>query len=125
MRTTIRQFILSLSIIVAASLVLCACATAPTAVVEAPDGTVWCGTENGVASVRDGKVETVTQINGVPLDVVTACAVDRQEVLDTALLGEGTEIDAGALPADASALEAVVARVRELAGERGPTPHQP
>ena len=44
----------------------------------APDGTVWCGTENGVASVKDGRVETVTHIDGVPLDVVTACAVDRK-----------------------------------------------
>lgn len=43
MRTTIRQFILSLSVIVAASLVLCACATAPTVVVEADPGILRVG----------------------------------------------------------------------------------
>ncbi|MFQ5844308.1 MAG: two-component regulator propeller domain-containing protein, partial [Planctomycetota bacterium] len=43
----------------------------------APDGSVWCGTENGLAHVRGRIVERVTHIDGEPLGLVTACAVDR------------------------------------------------
>ena len=43
-----------------------------------PDGSVWCGTNKGVARLKDGRVTTFTHAMGEELGVVTACAVDRQ-----------------------------------------------
>jgi hypothetical protein len=49
------------------------------ALARGPDGTIWCGTNDGLAAVRpDGAVEETASIGGVALDVVTACAVDDQ-----------------------------------------------
>ncbi len=43
------------------------------------DGTVWCGTNQGLGAVRpDGTTEAWDSILDRPLGVVTACAVDRQ-----------------------------------------------
>jgi ligand-binding sensor domain-containing protein len=43
------------------------------------DGTVWCGTNEGLAAVRpDGTTEAWDRILDRPLGVVTACAVDRR-----------------------------------------------
>jgi hypothetical protein len=46
------------------------------ALARAPDGTIWCGTNHGVAKVWSGRVETTPAIGGRDLGDVTACAVD-------------------------------------------------
>jgi len=48
------------------------------ALAAAPDGSIWCGTDRGLARITGGRVETVEAIDGRPLGVVTAVAVDRQ-----------------------------------------------
>jgi len=49
------------------------------ALARGPDGTIWCGTSEGLAAVRpDGAIEEIPSIDGRPLGVVTACAVDRE-----------------------------------------------
>jgi ligand-binding sensor domain-containing protein len=47
------------------------------ALARAPDGTIWCGTNHGLARVRGDRVETILAIAGRELGDVTACAVDR------------------------------------------------
>jgi streptogramin lyase len=43
------------------------------------DGSVWCGTSEGLAVVgKDGRVEELTEILGRALGTVTACAVDAE-----------------------------------------------
>jgi ligand-binding sensor domain-containing protein len=47
------------------------------ALARSPDGTIWCGTNDGLAAVLpDGTVEETSRIGEDPLGVVTACAVD-------------------------------------------------
>ena len=48
------------------------------ALAAAPDGSIWCGTDKGLARIADGRVETIEAIAGKALGVVTAVAVDRQ-----------------------------------------------
>ncbi len=49
------------------------------ALARGPDGTIWCGTNDGVAAVLpDGRIEETPAIGDVPLGVVTACAVDEE-----------------------------------------------
>lgn len=43
-----------------------------------PDGSIWCGTENGVARVSGGSVEMITSLEGIELAGVTGCTVDRE-----------------------------------------------
>ena len=43
-----------------------------------PDGSVWCGTNNGIARIKDGEITTFTHADGEELGVVTACAVDPE-----------------------------------------------
>jgi len=53
-------------------------ATRVHALAAAPDGSIWCCTENGLARIVDGGVETITAIGDRELGTVTACAVDRE-----------------------------------------------
>ncbi len=47
------------------------------ALARGPDGTIWCGTNDGLAAVHpDGRIEETPSLDGDPLGVVTACAVD-------------------------------------------------
>ena len=44
----------------------------------APDGTIWCGTENGLVRIQpDGRAESFAALLGRDLGTVTAIAVDR------------------------------------------------
>jgi len=49
------------------------------ALARAADGSLWCGTENGLARVRDTAIEVVPAIDGTRLGTVTAVAVDAQQ----------------------------------------------
>lgn len=48
------------------------------AIALAPDGSVWCGTEDGLARLVAGRVERTKFIGSTRLTGVTACAVDRE-----------------------------------------------
>jgi len=48
------------------------------ALAEAPDGSVWCGTERGLVRVADGPAEVIETVDGMHLGAVTAVAVDRE-----------------------------------------------
>ncbi len=43
----------------------------------APDGSIWCGTNDGIAHVRPQGVRRITHVSGKKLGLVTGCAVDR------------------------------------------------
>jgi len=46
--------------------------------VAVAEGTVWAGTERGLAALRDDRVETWSTADGLPFDVVTALDVDAR-----------------------------------------------
>jgi streptogramin lyase len=48
------------------------------ALAAAADGTIWCGTENGLARVDGEVVRSIPEVAGAALGDVTACAVDRE-----------------------------------------------
>ena len=48
------------------------------AIAQDVDGSIWCGTERGLAHVAGGPVESLPSLDGETLGTVTACAVDRQ-----------------------------------------------
>ena len=51
-------------------------ATEIVSLAAAPDGSIWCGTNNGIAHVRPQGVKRITHVQGKQLGLVTGCAVD-------------------------------------------------
>lgn len=75
------------------------------AVCEAPDGTLWVGTDGGLLGVAANGVRRLTVADGLPADSVKALLIDRHQTLwigtgrGLAILREG-RIEPVALPGD-------------------------